>query len=126
ISHLPKLEAGEVSENDSLHRARSLSEMNLKRIKATGIKGSWKDWPDELKLECHKKDSGKTFRSVYGRMDWNKPAPTMTTLCTGLGNGRFGHPEQDRAITPREAALFQTFPLSYKFFSPDTEVSVTK
>lgn len=126
IGHLPSLSAGEICETDNLHRARSLSETNLKRIKATGEKGSWKDWPEELILECHKKDSGKSFRSVYGRMDWDKPAPTMTTLCTGLGNGRFGHPEQDRAITPREAALFQTFPSTYKFFPPNQEISTTK
>jgi DNA (cytosine-5)-methyltransferase 1 len=43
----------------------------------------------------------------------------MTTQCTGLGNGRFGHPEQDRAISLREAAIFQTFPNTYKFYSPD-------
>jgi DNA (cytosine-5)-methyltransferase 1 len=51
-------------------------------------------------------------------MWWDKPAPTMTTLCTGIGNGRFGHPEQDRAITLREAALLQSFPRSYAFW-PD-------
>lgn len=48
-------------------------------------------------------------------MEWDKPAPTMTTLCFGFGNGRFGHPEQNRAISLREAALFQTFPLDYQF-----------
>lgn len=48
-------------------------------------------------------------------MSWDKPAPTMTTLCTGYGNGRFGHPEQDRAISLREAAIFQTFPEDYQF-----------
>ncbi|WP_198345334.1 DNA cytosine methyltransferase [Neisseria weixii] len=43
----------------------------------------------------------------------------MTTLCTGFGNGRFGHPEQDRAISLREAALFQSFPVDYQFFPSD-------
>jgi DNA (cytosine-5)-methyltransferase 1 len=70
-----------------------------------------------LKLVCHKKESGKSYPSVYGRMLWEKPSPTMTTHCTGYGNGRFGHPEQDRAISLREAALLQTFPMDYKFFS---------
>lgn len=69
----------------------------------------------ELRAECHKKLSGKTYPSVYGRMEWDKPAPTITTLCYGFGNGRFGHPEQDRAISLREAALFQTFPDTYEF-----------
>lgn len=126
IGKLPPIAAGEVCSSDLLHRARSLSELNLKRIRSTPIKGSWKDWDDELILDCHKKDSGKSFGSVYGRMDWDEPAPTMTTLCTGLGNGRFGHPEQDRAISLREAAMFQTFPKRYKFFSPKEEISITK
>ena len=59
-------------------------------------------------------------------MIWDSPASTMTTQCTGLGNGRFGHPEQDRAITAREAALIQTFPRTYKFFSNEQAVSLTK
>ena len=50
----------------------------------------------------------------------------MTTLCTGIGNGRFGHPVQDRAISAREAALFQTFPISYKFFPDEQSVSLSK
>lgn len=126
IGKLPPIEAGEVCSSDPLHRARSLSELNLKRIKSTPIKGSWRDWDESLILDCHKKDSGKSFGSVYGRMDWDEPAPTMTTLCTGLGNGRFGHPEQNRAISLREAAMFQTFPKNYKFFSPKEDISITK
>jgi DNA (cytosine-5)-methyltransferase 1 len=55
-------------------------------------------------------------------MDWNKPSPTITTQCYGYGNGRFGHPEQDRAITLREAAMIQTFPESYKFVKLSSEV----
>lgn len=117
ISGLPEIKAGETDENDLLHRARRLSPINLKRIKVTKEGASWKDWPEELLLECHKKKSGKSYGSVYGRMKWDEPAPTMTTHCTGLGNGRFGHPEQDRAITLREAALFQTFPKDYSFFN---------
>ncbi|WP_141756517.1 DNA cytosine methyltransferase, partial [Neisseria sp. HMSC065C04] len=58
---------------------------------------------------------GQSYKRIYGRMEWDKPAPTMTTLCIGFGNGRFGHPEQDRAISLREAALFQSFPLDYQF-----------
>lgn len=59
-------------------------------------------------------------------MVWEKPSPTMTTLCTGIGNGRFGHPEQNRAISLREAARFQTFPDSYKFFPDEQRISITK
>ena len=126
IGHLPPIAAGEGCARDSLHKARGLTEINLRRIKATPASGSWKDWSDDLHLECHKKSTGKSFGSVYGRMTWDKPAPTMTTLCTGLGNGRFGHPEQDRAISLREAALFQTFPEDYQFFKPEEEISLTR
>lgn len=123
IGDLEQLQAGQVSKNDPLHATSKLSEINLKRIKASKPGGTWKDWPMELRAECHKKESGKFYTSVYGRMQWDQPAPTMTTLCFGFGNGRFGHPEQDRAISLREAALFQTFPKSYQF-SPINKRSV--
>ena len=126
IGNLPPIEAGEIFLTDPLHRSRVLSTLNMKRMLATPYGGGWKDWPEELLLECHKKDGGKSFGSVYGRMVWDKPAPTMTTLCTGIGNGRFGHPVQNRAISVREAALFQTFPLQYKFFPDEESVSITK
>jgi DNA (cytosine-5)-methyltransferase 1 len=126
IGELPPIGAGEICQTDPFHRASALSPKNLLRIRATSEGGSWKEWPDELKLECHKRQSGKSFGSVYGRMSWNMPSPTITTQCTGLGNGRFGHPSQDRAITPREAALLQTFPLSYKFFEDESAISIIK
>ena len=126
IGDLPPLEAGETSDTDPLHRAKSLSPINMQRIMHTPYGGSWKDWPKELMLECHKSENGSSFGSVYGRMRWEKPAPTMTTQCTGLGNGRFGHPEQNRAITAREAALIQTFPQEYKFFADEEHVSIVK
>ena len=126
IGELPPLRQGESSSDDPLHRCRSLSLLNIKRLQHTKEGGSWKDWPAELWLECHKKDTGKSFGSVYGRMEWDKPSPTMTTQCTGIGNGRFGHPEQDRAISAREAALLQTFPIDYKFFDNESAVSLTK
>lgn len=116
IEKLTPVKAGEYDKNDPLHKARKLSELNLKRIRNTKEGGGWKNWSQDLVLDCFKKPSGKSYGSVYGRMKWNEPAPTMTTHCTGLGNGRFGHPEQDRAITLREAALFQTFPMEYSFF----------
>lgn len=126
IGDLPPLEAGETSDTDPLHRAKSLSPLNMQRIMHTPYGGSWKDWPKELMLECHKSQNGSSFGSVYGRMRWEKPAPTMTTQCTGLGNGRFGHPEQNRAITAREAALIQTFPQEYKFFADEEHISIVK
>jgi DNA (cytosine-5)-methyltransferase 1 len=118
IGNLPPVEDGVSHPSDALHKARKLTDLNKRRIQATKEGGFWRDWKKSLWLECHKKESGKSFRSVYGRMKWDEVAPTMTTYCTGLGNGRFGHPEQDRAITLREAALIQSFPKSYKFFDP--------
>lgn len=126
IGNLPPINAGEACLTDPLHRSRVLSPLNMKRMLATPYGGGWKNWPEELLLECHRKEGGKSFGSVYGRMVWDKPAPTMTTLCTGIGNGRFGHPIQNRAISVREAALFQTFPLEYKFFPDENSVSITK
>jgi len=124
IKHLEPLENGGESKKDSLHRARKLSPLNLRRIKATPHNGGSSDsWNKNLILDCHKKDSGKTYKgTVYGRMRWNQPASTMTTQCVGLGNGRFGHPVQDRAISLREAAIFQTFPKNYRFVAPNEPI----
>jgi len=124
IENLPVLEAGEEDPSDPMHVASSLSSMNLKRIRATQHDGGTRhDWPDELVLDCHRKKSGESYFSIYGRMWWDQPAPTMTTLCTGIGNGRFGHPEQDRSITLREAALLQSFPRSYEFWPFDERLN---
>jgi DNA (cytosine-5)-methyltransferase 1 len=116
IGHLEKINSGEFSKKDFVHKSSKLSDKNMQRIRQSKPGGSWKkDWDNELKLSCHKSDKGKTYVSVYGRMKWDEPSPTMTTFCTGIGNGRFGHPEQDRAISLREAAILQTFPNDYKF-----------
>ncbi len=122
IGHLESIEAGERSTKDRIHQARKLDAVNLERIENTPAGGSWKDWPEKLKLDCHRKSSGKTYRSIYGRMNWDQPAPTLTTHCTGIGNGRYGHPDQDRAISLREAALLQSFPRKYKFVAPRERV----
>lgn len=119
IGHLPPVNDGIAHPDDSLHRARKLNEINKKRIQATREGGFWREWDKELWLNCQTKNAGDPFGSVYGRMKWDDVSPTMTTCCTGLNNGRFGHPEQDRAITLREAALLQSFPEKYQFVNPD-------
>ena len=75
--------------------------------------GSRRDLPEEFQLECHKRCNG--FKDVYGRMAWKEVAPTITSGCFNPSKGRFLHPEEDRAITMREAALLQGFPRRYKF-----------
>ena len=118
IGGLPPIAAGEGSSQDPLHYASRLSPTNLARIRGAAPGGSWDHWAPALVAKCHRKPTGRWYRGVYGRMRWDAPAPTITTQCNGFGNGRFGHPEQDRAISLREAALLQTFPRSYEFFDP--------
>lgn len=122
IATLPALQAGEGSDDDPIHLACRLSEKNLRRVRASLPGGTWRDWPVDLRAPCHRKATGDTFPAVYGRMEWDQPAPTITTQCFGYGNGRFGHPEQDRAITLREAAILQTFPNDYRFVNEGDRV----
>ncbi len=75
--------------------------------------GSRSSLPESLKLDCHKKTSG--FNDVYGRMAWDELAPTITGGCHNPSKGRFLHPDQDRVISLREAALLQSFPEDYEF-----------
>lgn len=111
IAHLP--EAGR--SGDPLHdlgenRSAKVLEL-IKRIPKDG--GGRADLPDEMQLACHTKSGG--FKDVYGRMAWDQPAPTITSGCFNPSKGRFLHPEEDRAITLREAALLQGFPPDYHF-----------
>lgn len=126
IGALPPIGAGESHPDDELHMASSLSPLNLSRIKASRPGGTWRDWPAALKATCHRKATGATYPSVYGRMEWDRPAPTITTQCFGYGNGRFGHPEQDRALSLREAAMLQTFPATYAFTPAGTPIKFSK
>ena len=122
IAELPKIAAGKAHSDDPLHVAAALSEVNIKRIQASKPGGTWRDWDESLRADCHRKASGKTYSGVYARMVWDQPSPTMTTQCFGYGNGRFGHPEQDRAISLREAAILQSFPPDYVFLKPGEKV----
>ncbi|MDN4067758.1 DNA cytosine methyltransferase [Paenibacillus vini] len=123
IGSLTPINSGETSINDPIHKSVKLSALNLERIKQSVPGGTWRDWDENLILSCHKKSSGKTYESVYGRMKWDEPAPTITTKFYGYGNGRFGHPEQNRAISYREGALLQTFPEEYIFSEKNVPIS---
>ena len=113
IAHLPPIQVGEEHQQVPNHQAAKLSELNPERIAATPEGGGNRDWPKRLQLKCHKGFPG--YSDVYGRMWWDKPASGLTTRCTSYSNGRFGHPEQDRAISIREAACLQTFPEDFVF-----------
>ena len=114
IGELPAIAAGESHPHVPNHRAARLSPRNLERIRATPIGGGWRDLP--LRLLPKSRRSGFTgFTDVYGRLRWDSPAPALTTRCISYSNGRFGHPEQDRAISIREAASLQTFPRDFVF-----------
>lgn len=115
IKNLPKINAGEKYKKDPIHQAKNLSQINIKRIRQSRPKGTWKDWDKRLLPDCYKKESGQTYTSVYGRMSWDDVSPTITTQFFSYGSGRFGHPEQDRAISIREGSLLQAFPPSYNF-----------
>lgn len=116
IGGLPPLAAGETAPSDPLHSASIVSPLNLRRLQHSTPNRSWLDWPKELVAPCHRRQGTKNYFSAYGRMAWDEPAPTITTGCHGISHGRFGHPEQDRALSFREAALLQSFPAEYEFF----------
>lgn len=115
IEQLDIISAGEQSLIDPLHISSKLSKTNIKRIKASKPGGTWNDWPKELLPNCYKKESGKSYLGVYGRLNPNKPSSTLTTQFTRYGTGRYGHYEQHRALSLREGALLQTFPENYDF-----------
>ncbi|HJS86632.1 MAG TPA: DNA cytosine methyltransferase [Acetobacteraceae bacterium] len=123
IGTLPHVSAGERAECDPLHSARALTLINMRRIQASRPAGTWREWPPGMRVRCHKTKGGKTYPSVYGRMSWDRPSPTITTQFYGFGNGRFGHPEQHRAITLREGAMLQSFPLGFQFVPPGTKIN---
>ncbi len=123
IGKLDTIKDGAISSNDPLHRSWNLTHINKKRIRQSLPGGTWHDWEEKLRCKCHRKDTGQSYSAVYGRMCWDKPAPTITTQFYSYGTGRFGHPTQNRAISLREGALLQTFPKYYDFVDPEQRIS---
>lgn len=112
-----KIKAGHKDDTFFIHTVPNLSDINLKRLintpKNGGDRLAWKN-DKKLQLKCFKgKDN--SFKDTFGRMWWNRPAPTITTKFINISNGRFAHPEEDRAISLREGATLQTFPKNYIF-----------
>ncbi|MGE0666888.1 MAG: DNA cytosine methyltransferase [Sphingomonadales bacterium] len=126
ISHFPPITAGETHADVPNHRARTLSELNLKRIAAAkpGESNAYLERTDhgDLSLDCHRKVNSKLntrcFTDVYTRMHPSRPSPTITTKCHSISNGRYGHfdTSQQRGISLREAAALQSFPDDYVFY----------
>jgi DNA (cytosine-5)-methyltransferase 1 len=123
IAHYPPIKAGERHLFIPNHEAAAISELNLRRISCTPHNGGdRRAWARELVLDCHRgSHSGHT--DAYGRMAWNKPAPTLTGRCNSISNGRYGHPCQDRALSLREAASLQTFTDNYVFYGTQQHIA---
>jgi DNA (cytosine-5)-methyltransferase 1 len=117
------IEAGNYDKTDFIHTTSNLSDLNLARIETTPKNGGdHRAWSktEGLRLNCY--NDHDSHYDVYGRMSWDKPAPTITTRFDSLSNGRYGHPEQNRAISLREGASLQSFPIDYKFYATSKSV----
>jgi DNA (cytosine-5)-methyltransferase 1 len=121
IGGLRPLVAGETDPDDRHHKARRHSELALRRLAAIPEGGGRTDLPDDLQLECHRGHGG--HYDVYGRMRWDRPAPTITSGCTNITRGRFAHPTQDRAITLREAMTLQGMPPTARLVGTEDEMA---
>ena len=136
IGYLPRIGAGEQHPKIKNHKTRSLSELNIKRI-SVAKPGETNRYLDstkygDLSLACHRRVNKKLgvrcFNDVYTRMRGDLPAPTITTKCHSISNGRFGHfdVKQNRGISLKEAALLQSFPKGYVFYPVDSIGQVAK
>jgi DNA (cytosine-5)-methyltransferase 1 len=122
LQNFPPLKAGESSALYANHVSARLTDINKARLRAVKPGGSNLGFSEDLALPCHgrarSKGTPKGYSDVYTRMNPDKPAPTITTRCLSVSNGRFGHfdEKQDRGISLREAAALQSFPDNYEFF----------
>ncbi len=125
LAGLAEVNAGDANHDDPLHISPMLGAVNMKRLKCIPKNGgSWADLrnhPDRdsiltpAMLRYISQDDLGSHPDVYGRMAWDRPAPTIKRECGHIGNGRYGHPEQDRLCTIRELAILQGFPRAYQF-----------
>lgn len=116
----PKVNAGHKDKSKFNHSVASLTDKNLQRLKMTPKNGgSWLDWANDENLK-RKSYRGNGFVDNYGRMSWDKAAPTITTKFFSISNGRFAHPEENRGLSIREGATLQTFPKKYIFYANST------
>lgn len=112
-----KVKAGHRDASSFMHTVAGLADINLKRLAATSKDGGTRisyAHNEKLAPDCHKNDT-INFKDTYGRMWWDRPAPTITTKFISISNGRFAHPEENRALSLREGAVLQSFPKDYIF-----------
>jgi len=114
----PKVPAGTIDKTEFKHSVSSINHITLQRLKKVekdgGDRLGFANDP-ELQLKCFiGKDNA--FKDTFGRLWWDKPSPTITTKFNCVSNGRFVHPEEDRALSLREGATLQSFPKTYKFY----------
>ncbi|MCX2582732.1 DNA cytosine methyltransferase [Pedobacter sp. MR22-3] len=113
----PKIPAGHKDKTGFMHTVAGLKEINIQRLEQTAKNGGSRiSYADNelLAPKCHKNDK-VNFKDTYGRISWDKLSPTITTKFFSISNGRFAHPEENRAISLREGAILQSFPKSYVF-----------
>lgn len=106
------------------HQKCKITKLNEERFSHVPQGGGWQDIPWDLRLPCHQVTDVKKggWPDVYGRLRWDGLCPTITVGFDSFTRGRYGHPEQDRAITPREAARLQGFPDGFKFLGNRMDV----
>ena len=118
----PRIPAGYKDSTEMMHSAAGLSNLSIERLKMTPKDGGDRMayvFDERLAPKCHYMNTTE-FKDIYGRMWWDRPSPTITTKFFSVSNGRFSHPEENRALSLREGAVLQSFPKNYIFKTTST------
>ena len=124
IGDLPPIAAGETDPEDRLHTASQLSPLNLKRIRASMPGGSWDDWDEELRAGCHWRESGKGYKSVYGRMRMDEPAPTINNAILWFWKWPVRSPRTRQSYLPARGCNSTVISEGIRFCKPGQETSI--
>ena len=118
IAYLPIVAAGVASPDDPLHKSAAHKKSTIDVIKQVPNDGG--NRPAGVGPKCLDKTKG--FSDVYGRLSWDKPSITITHYARNPASGRYTHPEQDRGLTAREAAILQSFPKGFEFCGKSDDI----